>query len=516
VSVDDALTRAFAQADPMTHLFRSKAASAVGDVMAGGPTGFLSETPQLGIAREQERHFIGWVYAAIRPIAQRIAARPVRVARRVREPQRAKMPAKHMLPAYLKDMREGLELMTAHPIVEAIDNPNDWMVRSTLLLNTVASLELTGRAFWWLVWEGKRHTIYPVPASWVEPKHDGGNLFNRYIIRPRFTGSAVEYTVAGEDMVRFYYPDPSNPIRGSYSPLQAAARAVTTDESIQECQRQLFNNGVWPGLALIVGRHPDARAPGVPNQRPMLTKEQRAQLITAVKQAYRGVWNYGEPLVLDALIEDVKKISNAVAEMDFKESCEITKGRIFQSFGVNPIVVGENIDANRAVAATADALFCSATVNPKIEILSQWMTKELPPRFDDPDVVVWLEEARPSDPEETRAEMDLLGKYGSITVNELRSVFGFPPVDGPAGDQLIQPRPAGGGAMSVDGGVAKAFAGLEVFQGAEYFLNLINQAARDEELHQIEESVRESIRAVAREAHARALLEGRRNGAARR
>ncbi len=50
---------------------------------------------------------------------------------------------------------------------------------------------------------------------------------------------------------------------------------------------------------------------------------------------------------------------------------------------------------------------------------------------------VWLEPARPSDPEQTRAELDQLAKYGGITVNELRAAYGFPEVEG--GDLLIEP-----------------------------------------------------------------------------
>src|SRR5205807_2284206 len=108
------------------------------------------------------------------------------------------------------------------------------------------------------------------------------------------------------------------------------------------------------------------------------------QIIMAINQAYRGVTNYGNPLILDGLIEDVKALSRTPAELDFTGSCQLTKARIMQAFGVNPIIAGEIENANRAQAAIADSLFCSATINPKLELLSQWLTKELPPRFDDP------------------------------------------------------------------------------------------------------------------------------------
>jgi phage portal protein BeeE len=50
--------------------------------------------------------------------------------------------------------------------------------------------------------------------------------------------------------------------------------------------------------------------------------------------------------------------------VDFLESGQSTKSRIFQSFGVNPIIVGEIAGANRAYAAVAEAVFCSNVINP--------------------------------------------------------------------------------------------------------------------------------------------------------
>jgi phage portal protein BeeE len=442
--IGEALDRALANVEKMVAVARTKVpAATVPGIMAGGPTAWLSEAPQLAVAFEQERHFFGWVFSAVRAIAQRIAAQPVRMARKVKAPRRSRMPQKHTLPYHLKDAREGLEMVTRHIILDSIDKPNDYMVRSSLLLNTVTSLELTGRFYWWLVDEVNRVAIYPIPSSWVEPRHDGGQLFSSYIIRPRATGGAtIEYRIDGREIIRGYYPDPSNPLRGHYSPLTAAARAVLTDEAIQQAQHQHFVNGIWPGLALIVGRHPDASAPNMPGQRPALTKEQRAQLLTAVKQAYRGAFHYGEPLILDAIIQDVKKVTNSVQEMDFKDSGEIVKARVFQAFGVNPVVVGQLEGVNRASATMADANFCRNCVNPKLVILGEWLSKQLPGQFGDPDLVLWLQEARPDDPLETRAEMALLVSAGAISVNELRSVYNFGPVDG--GDRLIQPRPVAG------------------------------------------------------------------------
>jgi hypothetical protein len=106
-----------------------------------------------------------------------------------------------------------------------------------------------------------------------------------------------------------------------------------------------------------------------------LTKEQRTAIRLAFKQAYSGTLNAGEPVILDGLIKDVKRISNTPKEMDFLGSGSSVKARICQAFGVNPVIMGELEGANRASAAVADDILCSFTVNPLVEMLSQHLTK---------------------------------------------------------------------------------------------------------------------------------------------
>jgi phage portal protein BeeE len=231
-----------------------------------------------------------------------------------------------------------------------------------------------------------------------------------------------------------------------------------TDEAIQAAQQKAFVNGILPSMALIVGRHPDLS--GVAGQRPILTKDQREQLLAAVHQRLQGAERAGNTMILDGVIEDIKKISNSPNEMDFTKSGEMVKQRIFQAFGVNPIIAGEVQHANRAQAAVADESFCDNCVNPKIELISQWMTMELPARFDDPDCIVFIEPARAKDPDRTRLETDLMAKYGAITKNELRATFSLPPLpNGLGGDELIKPAQGssadnGGGRADPAGGAA--------------------------------------------------------------
>lgn len=424
-------------------------AALAGSTGLGGALGTI-QRPQTALhAWEQYRHFTGWVYACIRPIAQRIAGQCVRVARvplaggagfgRGRADamhRREALALKERLPGSLKDfLTEDAEVLQQHPLLDAINDPNAIMVRWALLYITVASLELTGRAFWWIFprpagerglpagWE-----IWPVPTSWVQPVHTKEKLYSSWMLQPDSASEAIE--VPGDQIAYIYYPDPSNPL-GAIAPLQAAARAVVADESMQDAQRRTFSNGMNPGWLLTVGRHPDTVSGG-PGQRPILTQEQRRQIIATIKAFYQGVAKWDEPLILDGLIENAVRAHMTVREMDFLASGKVTKERISQIFGVNPIIMGQVEGANRASSATADDHFCSTTVNPKIELISQCLTAWVGPVFarGNERLLLFIEPATAFDPEFELDRMKALSDRGGLSINEFRASLGLPAIQG--------------------------------------------------------------------------------------
>jgi hypothetical protein len=185
----------------------------------------------------------------------------------------------------------------------------------------------------------------------------------------------------------------------------------------------MFRRGIHPSHAVIVGKNPHDGVPG--GIRPRLTGAQQRQIISAIQKRYSGALNHGEPIILDGLIEDVKRLSNIPSEMDWLSSGQATKSRILQGFGANPIILGEIEGANRASATVADEHFTTWTVNPKIELLSQSMTEWFRWVFSDDSLVVWIEPCVPHDAEERRQWAGLLAKHSCITGDELRDLSPF-------------------------------------------------------------------------------------------
>jgi phage portal protein BeeE len=306
-------------------------------------------------------------------------------------------------------------------------DPNDLMVAWSLMYVTVCSLELTGCQLWWCPLQDGRRRVYPIPTSWIEAT-EGATSFERWLIRPpSYAGDPLP--IDADDAVWFSYPHPGDP-HASWSPLQAAAAAVDADDNIVASQGAMFRNGIHPSHAIIIGDE------GESGKRPRLTGPQEQQLIRAIRQRYSGAMLHGDPLILDSMIADVKKLSNTPAEMDWLNSGKVTKERIFLAFGTNPIVAGQVESVNRASSLAAQEHFAQFTVNPKIMLLSQCLTEWLRPMFGDDKLVVWIEPFVPRDWDLELKKWQLLVTAGAADMNEMRAAFGFKSID--IGDRMIK------------------------------------------------------------------------------
>ncbi len=209
-------------------------AIAAGFAGVGGPLSILNQGRSLGTHTEQYKHFTGWPFAAIKIIGQRIAERPLHVARLSRSPASGRTrqfncPGKNTLPLGLKSHAENLDLLETHPLLDAFDDPNELMVRWVLLFNLAANLCLTGKAHLWIRESDDRPgklDIWPLPSNWIEPVHTP-RLLDHWLLH--FGGVPQNgIRIPREQVAYLYYPRPDNPLE-AVSPLSCIARAVVVD-----------------------------------------------------------------------------------------------------------------------------------------------------------------------------------------------------------------------------------------------------------------------------------------------
>lgn len=406
---------------------------------SGAPASVFGHDPR---SAEQLNHFRGWVFASVRPIAQTIAGLRVSVGVKQSAAPNKGRATKFGMPQFIKEMTSDVEVVENHPLADVFNNPNPLMVRWHLLYILAASLEMTGEHHWWLWHEDDKPTIWPVPSSWIQPVHTQGHAFARWRITPGGMHDSIE--VPANEVIYFHYPSPANPL-DHVSPMGAQSQAVVADEAIQTAQSQSFENGIWPGLAIIAGDIGQVADTETSGGRPLLEHEQRAQIHSMIRRHYAGVTKMKEALILDALIKDVKQITRGPSEMDFMDSSKATKARITQGVGTNPIIMGEIEGVNRASSAEARQHFADFTVNPKVEMISQVLTKafiRVPFAGISGQTVVWIHPYQPADREERRKDIQVAAKVGAITRNEIRLLLShleLNPLDGPGDDRPLTP-----------------------------------------------------------------------------
>lgn len=403
----------------------------------------------------QYNAYRGLQYTSIKAIATKIAGQPISVGRKSTHAAGALM--RGLLPKcgpelFLKGMRTRIagfeggamgravqtkdyetapdfvrkdfdessyEILEKHPIIDDFAYPNNYMTKWQLFYCTVASIQLTGRAYWWIIPREDgvgRFSYYYIPANWVEPVHEP-TPFAAWKIQPPSMSTPMP-PVPRDEIVYFALPDPANPLN-AYSPTQALNRPINTDEQIQDAQYMSMKNVMNPKVVLTAGRLPDMN--GRQNgPRPVLTPEQRTDLIEAIKMAHMGVSNYGEPVIIDGLIESVSPYMSNPADLDFPNGSKLTKSRIEQGYGVNPIVTGEIQGANRASAYVAHAGFNEMVVNPLETLMSEVMTRDIGSRYRGPQqaTALWIQKSVAYDPDLviSRVQMAL----PAMTKGELR------------------------------------------------------------------------------------------------
>jgi len=382
--------------------------------------------------------FRGWLYAAVNALASEGASQPVRVGRVTGEArEEAKADAitrtKVLNRFGVKSRNRDLEVLVDHPAIELLASPNRLQDRWRFVYAFIANLNLTGTSPIVLAERDGSLELYCLPSTWVEPIHRE-RPFSGFLVGAPSVPAQNKIALPPESVVYVQLPDPANPLAG-LSPAETQMRAIRVDEHIQSSQEQFFRNGIFPSVIVTIGTnpHPDVQ-PGI---RPRLTAEQRKQVIQAIKKVMSGVANYGNPAIVDGLIEKIERLSATQHEIGWEKSEKIVRNRILSAFGVHPFILGEPMNVGGyAQAYVIQEQFCRR-VNTFLDLLSSVVTQICRRVYSDQSLLVWWERCEPSDPSLQWQNIREARKNGDISRNEFRAMLGLPP-DETGGDRLRQ------------------------------------------------------------------------------
>lgn len=373
---------------------------------AYGGGGFFSQWSLPGLDRNFLKRYNGYVYACVSAIAEDVAMIKFKVSRQ---------------------MADGsLQEQPSHPLLKILDNPNPLMSKYVLMEMTQTHIELTGEAFWYSeIGEktGKPKSFYLLPPDRmtvvVDNKADLPEI-KGYV----FTNEdGTKVPLEPNEVTHFKMPNPWNPYRG-YGTVEAAILYIQTEKYGSEFTRNyIFNNAMPAGIVSIKGT---------------IDKPEFDEVKAQWKQEYGTIDKAGKTAFVKGLDIEFTKVGTTLGEAALKEIKDMSRDDIMTMFRVSKPILGIFEDVNLASAKTAQYVFTSRVIDPKMMRIVDTLQAVLD-RWNVGTTTVFklgYESPVPEDVDD-KIKMYQAGIDLWLTVNEVRKEEGLDPVGG--GDELRRP-----------------------------------------------------------------------------
>lgn len=218
-----------------------------------------------------------------------------------------------------------------HPMLDLLNQPNQFYGLKLLLMATCLSLMTDGNAYWLKVRSaaGRVVELWWVPQALIEPvwPRDGSAFLSGYEYRPN--GSRTQpIQLAVSDVVHFRDSvDPRNPRKG-LAPLKSLIREIYTDDEAARFTAAMLRNGGAPGVIIA-----PADGEGV-----TVSDDDAKAIKDRFMQTFSGD-HRGEPMVMSGPVQ-VTQFGLDVTKLDFAKLREIPEERITAVLGIPSAVVG--------------------------------------------------------------------------------------------------------------------------------------------------------------------------------
>jgi len=313
----------------------------------------------------------------------------------------------------LEKISEGytLQEVTEHPILDLLRNVNPQQNAFELKYQTVASLEITGNAFWYLHSGtlGVVYEIYPLFAQHMKiipdeelgiKEYEYGVGTNKKKFRP-------------DQIVHFRYPSMTDPFLGT-GPTQAACQPIDLMDYYNRYEIACLKNGGMPSVVMTMGENA------------FMTPEEKRRVEAKWRANYSGPDKQGK-LMIGSPGVDIKEVGFSPKEMSYTKGRETSLEEICGAYGV-PMSFVKVQEVSRANAWASFYIYAQYTINPKLILIEQKLNEVFTPHWDK-NLVLLFDDATPVDRDYRLLEKrtNLETKYSSI--NEERENDGLEPVE---------------------------------------------------------------------------------------
>jgi HK97 family phage portal protein len=263
--------------------------------------------------------------------------------------------------------------------------------------------------------------LWIVPTPWVRVVPDASRYVRAYEVS---APGAAPQLFTPDEIIHLKYPNPLD-LHYGLSPLQANALTVDANTELQRSRYQAFHAGQRPGVVLQTEQ--------------TLSEGTVRRLEEKLQSRFGGRENWHRPLVLEQGLK-ASPWTLTPAEMDYLNSSRMTRDEIFALFRVPGPIAGlvENMGLGADIWFGARVMFCEGTVQPKLDLIGQALTRDLGRRYGD-DVVISFPDCSPRNQEQRRADDALDARTGLRTYNEIRRSRGLLPYADPKFDEPILP-----------------------------------------------------------------------------
>jgi HK97 family phage portal protein len=260
---------------------------------------------------------------------------------------------------------------------------------------------------------GVPRSIWILPAQNVTPKRepDSPNLVDYYLYR---TGGR-DQRFAPEQIVHFRYPDPRDPYTSGLSPLRACFEQVATAGDYAAFKKARFENHAVPDAVVSPER--------------TLGEEERDRLETQWNQRFRR-GGAGRVVVAETGLR-VQLLQQSMGDFAALADMNATREDICNAFHIPVAYLTSQTNLANLLASQTQHM--QLAIAPRLERRDEKLNGQLVPLFD-PTGRLFLasEDPKPVDAAALIQQKELDLKYGVVSINEVRSERGPPPV--PWGD----------------------------------------------------------------------------------
>lgn len=250
-----------------------------------------------------------------------------------------------------------------HAAIQLWSNPNDHMSGFEFREACQQHQELTGETIWVLDMDaGFPTSMWPVRPDRMEPVPDPDNfLIGWYYTSP--TGEQVP--LLANEVIIEKRPDPLDPYRGA-GPVASILPNIQQQRYATEYQRNLFLNGADPGGVITV-----------PNK---LSDRDFDELVDRWRESHRGVARAGQVGVLEngAMWQPGAHTNK---DMEYGALRLANRDELREAWRIHKAMMGTSDDVNRANAETAEEVFISWQVIPRLNRRRDTLNSKLLPLF---------------------------------------------------------------------------------------------------------------------------------------